>query len=124
MAALIRSANTSLTWRDVKLILAASARKNDAADPGWEDGALKYGADADRYHFNHKYGFGVVDATAAVDVANDWTSLPMFVEQKIDSATTLNLSIPDCTVATGCPGSTGSTPVSRTRAEQQGYSLA
>ena len=30
VAALVRAANTSLTWRDVKLILAASARKNDA----------------------------------------------------------------------------------------------
>ena len=112
VVALVRSANTALTWRDVKLILAASARQNDADDPGWEDGALKYGAATARYHFNHKYGFGVVDAEAAVDAATHWTPLPPFVEQKIDSATTLNLSIPDCTVATGCPTSTDSDPVS------------
>ncbi len=102
VAALVRSANTALTWRDVKLILAASARKNDADDTGWEDGALKYGANTDRYHFNHKYGFGVVDARAAVDVAADWTTLPTFVEQKVDSAATLNLSIPDCPDPSGC----------------------
>ncbi len=112
VAALVRSANTALTWRDVKLILAASARKNDADDTGWEDGALKYGTATDRYHFNHKYGFGVVDARAAVDVAAEWTTLPTFVEQKIDSAATLNLSIPDCADPSGCPTSTDSDPVS------------
>ena len=78
VAALLRQANPELTWRDLKLILAASARKNDAANPGWAEGARKYGADsdADRYHFNHEYGFGVVDAKAAVDLARGWTNVP------------------------------------------------
>ena len=72
VAALVRSANTALTWRDVKLILAASARKNDATNPGWATGAVKYQSDASdptRYEFNHEYGFGVVDASAAVTLA-------------------------------------------------------
>ena len=66
------------TWRDLKLILAASARKNDAANSGWVEGARKYGAGSatDRYHFNHEYGFGVVDAKAAVDIARGWTTVP------------------------------------------------
>ena len=78
VAALLRQANSDLTWRDLKLILAASARKNDAANSGWAEGARKYGAtsDADRYHFNHGYGFGVVDAKAAVDLAKGWTNVP------------------------------------------------
>ena len=75
VVALIKSANPLLTWRDVKLILAASARKNDASDGDWEDGALQYGSDTDVYSFNHKYGFGVVDAGAAVDLAADWTNV-------------------------------------------------
>ena len=77
VAALLRQANPELTWRDLKLILAASARKNDAANPGWAEGARKYGADSDtdRYHFNHEYGFGVVDAKAAVDLAKGWTNV-------------------------------------------------
>ena len=68
VAALMRGANPDLTWRDLKLILAASARKNDADSSGWQDGARKYGSasDSDRYHFNREYGFGVVDAGAAV----------------------------------------------------------
>ena len=74
VVALMRSANANLTWRDVKLILAASARKNHAGDGGWEQGALRYGSDTDHYSFNHKYGFGVVDAGAAVALANEWTT--------------------------------------------------
>ena len=78
VAALLRQANSDLTWRDLKLILAASARKNDAANPGWAEGARKYRADSDtdRYHFNHEYGFGMVDAKAAVDLAKGWVNVP------------------------------------------------
>ena len=76
VAALVRSVENSLSWRDVKLILAASARKNDADDAGWETGALTYGSTTQRYQFNHEYGFGVVNAKAAVDLAGDWHNLP------------------------------------------------
>ena len=76
VAALVRAANADLTWRDVKLILAASARKNDAANAGWDEGALEYGSTSERYEFNHEYGFGVVDAAAAVLLAGGWTTVP------------------------------------------------
>ena len=76
LAALLRKANPNLTWRDIKLILAASARKNDATNSGWEEGGLKYGSTTARYQFNHHYGFGVIDAKAAVDLAANWRSLP------------------------------------------------
>ena len=76
VAALLRDANPELTWRDLKLILAASARKNDPDNSGWEDGAFKYGSNTGRYHFNHEYGFGVVDAKAAVDLSKEWTTVP------------------------------------------------
>ena len=76
VAALVRSANPDLTWRDVKLILAASARKNDDRNSGWQDGAPKYGStsDSDRYHFNHEYGFGVVDAKPESTEGHRWTA--------------------------------------------------
>ncbi len=80
VAALLRSANTSLTWRDLKLILAASARKNDPDNAGWEEGALRYGSSTDRYSFNHEYGFGVLDATAALTLATGWTNLPPMLD--------------------------------------------
>ena len=94
VAALVRSANPSLTWRDVKLILAGSARKTDPDNAGWEEGALKYGSDTERYSYNPEYGFGVVDATAAVELAQDWTTLPPFLNSSAETART-TLSIPE-----------------------------
>ena len=98
VAALLRHANPDLTWRDLKLILAASARQNDASNAGWEEGARKYGStdDSDRYHFNHEYGFGVVDAAAAVALAQDWSNLPEFQDASSASGT-LNRTILDYT---------------------------
>ena len=87
VAALMREANPDLTWRDLKLILAASARKNDPDNSGWKDGAPKYrsDSDADLYHFNHEYGFGVVDADAAVNLAKEWTNAPPLVSSTTES---------------------------------------
>ena len=115
VAALMRSANPDLTWRDLKLILAASARKNDAGNPGWEDGARKYGSGsaADPYHFNHEYGFGMVDARAAVDLAKTWTNLPPLTSSSAYSGG-LDVRIPD-SPATGNP-----TTVTRTLALDTG----
>ena len=93
VAALVRKANPDLTWRDVKLILAGSARKNDSADTGWENGAAKYGATTDTYNYNHEYGFGVVDAKAAVDLADGWTLLPPMRKHSVGTDSELN--IPD-----------------------------
>ena len=90
----MREANNALTWRDVKLILAASARKNDPDNTGWEQGALKYGSTTDRYNYNDEYGFGMVDAKAAVDLASGWTNAPELREITSESAT-INLAIPD-----------------------------
>ena len=105
VAALVRSANTSLTWRDVKLLLAASARQNDPANSGWEEGALEYGAETERYSYNPEYGFGVVDAKAAVDLAESWTILPPMETARVRSGD-IELAIPDPS------GGAGPTPVS------------
>ena len=96
VAALMRSANPDLTWRDLKLILAASARKNDPGSSGWEDGAGKYGSDSatDRYHFNHEYGFGVVDAGAAVALAKEWSNIPP-LESSTEVSSQPGLQVPD-----------------------------
>ena len=94
VVALVREANNALTWRDVKLILAASARKNDPANTGWVEGAFKYGSATDRYNFNHEYGFGMVDAKAAVDLATSWTKVRDFREITSESGD-INLPIPD-----------------------------
>ena len=94
VVALVREANTALTWRDVKLILAASARKNDPDNTGWAEGAFKYGSTTDRYNFNDEYGFGMVDAKAAVDLAPGWTNARDLREITSESGD-INLRIPD-----------------------------
>ncbi len=93
VVALMRSANSNLTWRDVKLILAATARKNDSSDGSWNTGVGKLGASGN-YHFSHRYGFGVVNASAAVTLAQTWTLLPPLI-RTTPVTETANLAIPD-----------------------------
>ena len=83
IVALMRQANRNLGWRDVKLILADSARKTDPDDKGWGQSGMKYGSFDKHYHFNHLYGFGLVDAKAAVDLAKEWVNLPPREEDTI-----------------------------------------
>ncbi|MDO4905625.1 MAG: S8 family serine peptidase [Lautropia sp.] len=67
VVALMLQANPNLTWRDVRLVLAQTARKVDATNTGWTHfGGL---------NFNHEYGFGVADANAAVQLARTWQSV-------------------------------------------------
>ena len=86
VVALMRAANGELTWRDVKLILAATARKNHSSNSGWQQGALRYGSTTTRYNYNHTYGFGVVDAGAAVALAQTWPGLPAYRTVTVTSA--------------------------------------
>ncbi|MEA5417827.1 S8 family serine peptidase [Spirulina sp. CCNP1310] len=66
--ALMLEANPSLTWRDVQKILIDTAKRNDPSDLDWK---LNGGG----YWVNHKYGFGAVDANAAVTLAKNWQPL-------------------------------------------------
>ena len=92
VVALIRAENTELTARDVKLILAASARKNHPTSSGWAQAGVKYGPTSDRYNYSHDYGFGTVDAGAAVELAKTWTLLP--AQRTLEATSgTIDLSI-------------------------------
>ncbi len=84
VVALVRAANEDLTWRDVKLILAATAFRS--RNGGFTRGALEYGSTTARYSFNDSLGFGVVDAGAAVTLAKTWTNLPAFRDIEVESA--------------------------------------
>ncbi len=105
VAALMREANSDLSWRDLKLILATSARKNDASDTGWETGARKYGSGSESYNYNPKYGFGIVDADAAVGLADNWTNVPGMKTQTVSSGT-VDMAIIDHDDITGVDGET------------------
>ncbi len=87
VVALMLEANPELSWRDVQHVLVESARKNHAADAGWSlNGAGKW--------VSHKYGFGMVDAAAAVGLAETWT--PVGEELAVGSGTiSVGRSIPD-----------------------------
>ena len=68
VVALMLSANPNLSARDVKHILVETAVKNDPTDAGWtQNGAGLW--------VNHKYGFGAVNAPAAVAKALGWKNV-------------------------------------------------
>ncbi|MBL8821153.1 MAG: tandem-95 repeat protein [Planctomycetia bacterium] len=65
--ALMLEARPDLTARDVQHILAETARQVDPTDPGWSRNNGGTG-----YWINDKYGFGMIDAEAAVNAAINW----------------------------------------------------
>ncbi|AKK68262.1 S8 family serine peptidase [Xanthomonas translucens] len=80
VAALMLSVNPQMTWRDVKYILATTAQQIDPGqpkavyngsviDPGWITNAAGHA-------FSNWYGFGLVDAAAAVHASAHFVSLP------------------------------------------------
>lgn len=99
VAALMLSANPRLSWRDVRLILAQTARRNDPSDVGWLPSTVGNG-------FHHKYGYGVVDAAAAVSRATSWTSVGGS-DQLVSCGwynRSPNLPVPDAGVSKAQPG--------------------
>ncbi|MDO4232332.1 MAG: S8 family serine peptidase [Lautropia sp.] len=67
VTALMLQANPLLTWRDVRLILAQTARRVDPQSASW----TRFG----NLSYSHDYGFGVVDAEAAVNASRTWQSV-------------------------------------------------
>ena len=86
VVALMLAANDELTWRGVQHILVHTAAKNDPDDPGWATNGAGH-------EFNHKYGFGRLDASAAVQAAQTWVNRPaeVYAEYTVSPA----LPIPD-----------------------------
>ena len=87
VVALVLQANPNLSWRDVRYVLATTARKNDALDADWATNGAGF-------HVNHKYGFGVVDAGAATTLAQTWTPVGAMITVATPVAHP-NLAIPD-----------------------------
>nr|XP_002162190.1 PC3-like endoprotease variant A isoform X2 [Hydra vulgaris] len=67
--ALTLEANPLLTWRDVQALIVHTAQITSPVDEGWK----RNGAG---FHFNHKFGFGRLDANAMVNAAQSWKNLP------------------------------------------------
>ena len=69
VVALLLEANSALTWRDVRAILARTARKTDPTHSGWSTNGAGH-------PINHEFGFGAIDALAATRAAKTWALLP------------------------------------------------
>ena len=79
---LMLEANSDLGYRDVQEILALTSRQVDAGGTGWAGEGWQFnGADnwnGGGLHFSHDYGYGNVDALAAVRLAETWTDQQTF----------------------------------------------
>ncbi len=87
VVALMLQANPELTWRDVRHILAMTARQTDPLDANW----ITNGAGL---HWNLNYGFGEVDAADAVTAAEMWTNVPP-AATPLTASLTGRVEIPD-----------------------------
>ncbi len=86
VTALMLDANPNLNWRDVRYILASTARKNDVEDGNWTTNAAGL-------HINYNYGFGMVDAQKAVTMSKTFESLSEEISS--EASRTVNANIPN-----------------------------
>ena len=79
VVALMLGANQNLGWRDVKEILAGTARRIDETSTDWLIRPLQTGSarfyNGGGFKFNHNYGGGLVDAFGAVVRSQTWKNL-------------------------------------------------
>lgn len=87
--ALILEANPNLGWRDVQEIIMRSAKKVNSTDADWKTPIAP-----DNINHNHKYGAGLIDATAGVSMAVNWVNLSAQLKRSIPQ-TGLNIAIPN-----------------------------
>jgi subtilisin family serine protease len=92
--ALMLQADPNLGYRDVQEIL-ASAKQTDAANASWHvDGAHNWNGAG--LHFSEDYGFGLVDATAAVRLAESWQYQSTYANMSYETVShTDGVQIPD-----------------------------
>lgn len=86
VVALMLQANPNLGWRDVREIVMKTATKINPTDSDWV-------TNSGGFHFNHKFGAGLVNAASAVALAQTWTNLPS--QQSISSSDSTAVAIPD-----------------------------
>jgi subtilisin-like proprotein convertase family protein/subtilisin family serine protease len=95
VVALMLDANAQLGWRDVEEILAYTARQTDATRSTWKFNQAN-DSNGGGLHTSTDYGFGLVDAHAAVRLAETWgmRSTSGNMTTATNNATP-NLAIPD-----------------------------
>lgn len=90
VVALMLQANPNLTYRDVQEILVRTAKQNDEFDGGWV-------TNGGGFHFNDRYGAGLVNAQAATTMAVGWQNVAPLQTRSI-SQPNLAQPIPDASL--------------------------
>lgn len=86
VVALMLEANPNLGYRDVQQILALSSQKIDMDSSSWAtNGADNWNGGGNLV--SHDFGFGLVDAHAAVRLAETWTEQRTAVNEEVINAT-------------------------------------
>ncbi|KAL5005336.1 hypothetical protein ScPMuIL_018792 [Solemya velum] len=101
IVALVLEANPSLTWRDIQYITLMTADPVPMNDGQWSTNSIGR-------KVSLRYGYGLMDAGAMVDLAEKWTNVP---EQHICEVTTSRTNVPlgsdgykDIITTDGCQG--------------------
>lgn len=93
VVALMLEANPGLGYRDVQEILAYSARQVDVANASWAfNGAENWNGGG--LHFSRDYGFGLIDARAAVRLAESWPMAAHTAANELLTGTTVAATTP------------------------------
>ena len=99
VVALLLEANPNLGYRDIQLILAYSARQIATETNTWKfNGAKNHNGGGLHYDaITHNLGFGMVDALAAVRLAESWKGVPLTSQNVIEVSATVSKpkNIPD-----------------------------
>lgn len=106
VVALMLSARPQLSWRDVRWILATTARPVNNSP---ESGSAAMG----RGIYSHKTGFGLVDAQAAVNQALSHSPLPPMKTCTLDMVGASNAAAPDGNGEVQISVNTGSCDITR-----------
>jgi subtilisin family serine protease len=96
VVALILQANPSLSWLDVQRVLIETAIKNDPSSTSWQQNGAGF------WH-SHSYGFGLADASAAVQRAKTLLQTELSMDREIS----LNYEIPKAIPWTNTPSGPG-----------------
>ena len=67
--ALTLEANPSLTWRDVQHLIVHTSKPRNLKATDWRTNGLGR-------KVSHSYGYGLMDTTAMVKLARNWTLVP------------------------------------------------
>jgi subtilisin-like proprotein convertase family protein len=90
--ALMLEARPDLGWRDVQALLASTSQRVQPDDSSWTTNSAGF-------NHSYKYGFGLVDAYAAVTASKTWRNLGPEVQLEGNSGL-LNAAIPDSPLGT------------------------